>query len=75
MARFWPRPGDFDQWRDFAQASASAAAAIKAFNSAVFRNFRTAATLTAGFDTRLVLAGCRENLDQCEVFTIAAPHA
>lgn len=75
VARFWPRPGDFDQWRDFSQASASAAAAIKAFNGAVFRNFRTAATLTAGFDTRLVLAGCRDNLDQCEFFTIAAPHA
>ena len=75
VARFWPRPDEFNGWRDFDTAAAVAADAIKTFSDAVFRNFRTAATLTAGFDTRLVLAGCRDNISNCQFFTIAAPHA
>lgn len=75
VARFWPRPGEFEGWRNFDVAAAAAADAIKAFSDAVFRNFRTAATLTAGFDTRLVLAGCRDNIANCQFYTIAAPHA
>lgn len=75
VERFWPRPGEFDGWRDFATASSAAADAIKNFSDAVFRNFKTAATLTAGFDTRLVLAGSRGNIANCQFFTIEAPHA
>lgn len=75
VARFWPRPGDFDGWREFGPASTAAAEAMRDFSSAVIRNFKTATTLTAGFDTRLVLASCRENVDKCQFFTIAAPHA
>ena len=75
VERFWPRPGEFDGWRDFNTAAAAGADAIKAFTDAVFKNFKTAATLTAGFDTRLVLAGCRDNIANCQFFTIAAPYA
>ena len=74
-ARFWPRPDDVEGWRDFETASVAAADAMKAFSNAVFRNFKTATTLTAGFDTRLVLASCRDHSDECQFFTIAAPHA
>ena len=47
--------------------------AIRDFSHAVCRHFKTSATLTAGFDTRLVLASVREDLDQCEFFTVTAP--
>lgn len=73
--RFWPRIGDFATWRDFKTASTQAAEAIADFSNAVFRNFKTSATLTAGFDTRLVVAGCRENIDHCTFFTVTAPGA
>lgn len=75
VERFWPRPGEFDGWRDLPKAAAVAGDAIKAFSDAVFKNYKTAATLTAGFDTRLVLAGIGESRSQCQFFTIAAPHA
>lgn len=74
-SRFWPRLGEFDGWRDMAQASASAAEAIRKFSDAVCRSYDVGVTLTAGFDTRLVLAGCKDNLEGCRFFTIAAPHA
>ncbi|MDO9429853.1 MAG: hypothetical protein Q7T84_00985 [Phenylobacterium sp.] len=74
-ARFWPRLGEFDGWRDMGVAAADAADAIRTFNDAVFRSHDVAVTLTAGFDTRLVLAGCREHISAGQFFTIAAPLA
>lgn len=73
--RYWPRLGEFDGWRDMTAAAASAAEAIRKFSSAVCRSYDVGVTLTAGFDTRLVLASCRDHLADCRFFTIAAPHA
>jgi len=73
--RFWPRPGDFDQWRDFDVSAASAAMALTNFSAAANRTFEVAATMTAGFDSRLLLASCRTSLASCEFFTLEAPNA
>jgi hypothetical protein len=73
--RFWPRPGEFDGWRDFAPASDAAAAAIRRFTNAVCDDYTAGVSLTAGFDTRLVAAGCRERLSRCNFFTVDSPAA
>lgn len=73
--RFWPRAGDFDQWRDFDASVTTAATALTNFSAAANRAFKVAATMTAGFDSRLLLAGCRTSLPQCEFFTLEAPNA
>ena len=68
--RYWPRPGDFAVWRDKATAAKSAAQALRAFANAGCDEFRIAATLTAGFDSRLLVASCHERLERCYFFTI-----
>lgn len=73
--RFWPRPGDFAQWRDFDASVASAAKALTDFSAAAATTFKVAATMTAGFDSRLLLAACRTSLDRCDFFTLEAPNA
>lgn len=73
VSRFWPRSGDFDNWLELLPAARSAAEALRKFSNAACSRFAVAATLTAGFDSRLLAASCRESLDQCEFFTIQAP--
>lgn len=73
--RFWPRPGDFDEWRELEGSALSAAKALTDFSAAANREFRIAATMTAGFDSRLLLASCRTSLPACEFFTLEAPNA
>lgn len=68
--RFWPRPGDFDQWRDMAPAMDAAAAALREFARSANDRFRVAATLTAGFDSRLLVAACHDELARSAFFTI-----
>lgn len=71
--RFWPRPGDFRQWRSFEPAVEAAATALREFTNAACEEFDVAVTLTAGFDSRLLMASSRQALDRCEFFTIEAP--
>lgn len=73
--RFWPRKGDFDQWRNFDESVTSASKALTDFSAAANREFKVAATMTAGFDSRLLLASCRTSLDDCQFFTLEAPNA
>ncbi|MET3528130.1 hypothetical protein [Phenylobacterium koreense] len=73
--RFWPRPGEFSAWRNIDEASSRAAMALRGFSTATCREFNVAATLTAGFDSRLVLASCRESVSRCKFVTIEAPNA
>ena len=73
--RFWPRRGDFDEWRPFEPSVVAAAKALADFSAAANRRFRVAATMTAGFDSRLLLASCRASLSDCQFFTLEAPNA
>lgn len=73
--RYWPRAGDFGTWRDFDTSVDAAARAIERFSAAASRTFRVAVTLTAGSDSRLLLAGCRSGLSDYEFFTLDAPGA
>jgi hypothetical protein len=70
--RYWPRPGDFTPWRDLPAAADGAALALKAFTAAACDAFDVAVTMTAGFDSRLLLASCRDEIGRCEFFTLEA---
>lgn len=70
VARYWPRPGEFATWRSLPDAAARAADGLKAFVAAACEEFRVAATLTAGSDTRLLLSGFKDQLDRVEFFTL-----
>jgi hypothetical protein len=71
--RYWPRPEDFRSWKRFDDAVASITGALRDFTSAVCSEFRVAITLTAGFDSRLMLASARDVLSSCSFFTFTAP--
>jgi hypothetical protein len=72
--RFWPRRGDFAAWRDIEPAAAAAADALSDFCSAAARTFDVGVTLTAGFDSRLLMASCRRDVDRFGFFTLEAPN-
>jgi hypothetical protein len=67
--RHWPKPEDFRSWMPFEQGVARASEALSRFTSAVARNFSVALTMTAGNDSRLLLASARNVAAQCEFVT------
>lgn len=71
--RFWPRPGEFAQWRDFDEAVDVTAKAVTEFSAAASRAFKLGVTLTAGIDTRGLVASCRPVIDEVEFFTLLVP--
>lgn len=71
--RYWPRATDFATWRSFDSAVTTITSALQAFTTAACREFRVALSLTAGFDSRLLLAGARDALPACSFFTFTAP--
>jgi hypothetical protein len=70
--RFWPRAGEFDGWRDFDAGVEASARALNRYAEAATRAFDIGVTLTAGFDTRMLMAACRTSLDRCVFFTLAS---
>ena len=68
--RFWPQPGEFATWRNMTAAGNLAATALKSFVAAACDSFSIASTLTAGFDSRLILASCRDDISRCSFFTL-----
>jgi len=75
VSRFWPKSDDFKQWRPLNEATIDAAEALRKFSRAATGDFSVAVTMTAGFDSRLLLAGCRDVISNCQFFTLAAPGA
>jgi hypothetical protein len=71
--RYWPRVEDFQSWKRFDDAIAVITDSIRNFTGAVCNEFRLAITLTAGFDSRLMLASARDVLSACTFFTFTAP--
>lgn len=71
--RFWPKPGEFAQWRDFDEAVEVCAKSIAEFTAAASRRFKLGVTLTAGIDTRGLVASCRRVVDKVEFFTLLVP--
>jgi hypothetical protein len=67
--RFWPRPPVFAQEMEVEAAAALIAEALPAFVRAAAAEFRIGITLTAGFDSRLLLAAARDVTGRIEVFT------
>jgi hypothetical protein len=71
--RYWPRADDFNKWKPFDDAVATITGSLPDFTGAVCNEFRVAITLTAGFDSRLMLASARDVLPSCSFFTFTAP--
>lgn len=71
--RYWPRPEDFQSWKRFDDAVAVITDSLRDFTGAVCKEFRVGITLTAGFDSRLMLASGRDVLSSCSFFTFTAP--
>jgi hypothetical protein len=68
--RFWPR-APFAQGMEVEEAAAIMTEALPACVRAAAEEFHAGITLTAGFDSRLLLAAARGVLDRIEVFTTA----
>jgi hypothetical protein len=69
--RFWPRADEFSQDLGFEEATGSVARALESFLAAAADQFRLGITLTAGLDSRLLLAAARPVVDKVEFFTIS----
>lgn len=69
--RFWPRPDEFSQTMTVEEAATIIAADLSGFIRNAAEEFRIGITLTAGFDSRLLLAGARDVADRVEFFTTA----
>lgn len=70
VKRFWPKKDNIHIEIPMEDAAQSAASDIRAYVNATAVQFpKIAPTLTAGFDTRIILAACRDVREQCEFFT------
>lgn len=67
--RHWPRDM---AWLEFPAAVEQASSALLAFTTAAAKRFDLKIALTAGYDTRLVLASSRKAVSEVEYFTLAA---
>ena len=69
--RFWPRPDAFAQDLSVDAAAATVAHQLQRFMGAATKEFRVGLALTAGCDSRILLAAAREFLEEIEFFTFA----
>ena len=73
--RHWPRPKDFSSWMPVDDAVTTISTALRDFTTAACQEFDVAITLTAGFDSRLLLASAHDALASCSFVTMTAPGA
>lgn len=71
--RYWPRADSFARWLPLDQAAKRASTAMLQFTTLASREFRLALSLTAGFDSRLLMASARDSLARCSFYTFTAP--
>jgi len=68
--RFWPRPGDLDLDMGLEEAAKDCLTAMSGFIAAsVGQVGRVSPTLTAGFDTRILLAASKGSVGELDFFT------
>lgn len=70
--RFWPRPEDIGQSHTLEEAADIVADALRGYVNAAVQQFqRISPTLTAGFDSRVLMAACRDiPRNQLDFFTV-----
>lgn len=69
--RFWPHADEFSQDLGLEEATSRIARALGNFMVAAADQFRLGITLTAGLDSRLLLAAARPATEKVEFFTIS----
>lgn len=71
--RYWPTPDTFTFGTGLEEAAQDVAARLKAFMLAASSTLRVAVTLTAGFDSRILLAACNGATDRIGFITGGKP--
>lgn len=69
--RYWPTPADLVNEENSAAAAPIICRSLAGFVGAAFKQFRTSATLTAGYDSRMILMASREAREIASFFTVA----
>lgn len=67
--RVWPLAGEMKLGMEVSTAASQAAVALRGFVEAAAHQFRTALTLTAGYDSRILLAASRHVVPQMQFVT------
>ena len=70
--RFWPHVPDFALSAGLEDTADLTAQALTGFLNAVAVEYRTGITMTAGFDSRILIAAARQVRDKVEFFTIGS---
>lgn len=73
--RYWPRNFNMLAWIDTDTAIHNINSNLRIFTTAATNSFRVFHTLTAGYDSRLLLSACRDVTEKCGFFTIDVPGA
>ncbi len=73
--RFWPKVEGFRLDMSLGRAINTIAPALAGFSEAAAREMRIGITMTAGFDSRVLIAASRNVADRVEYFTFGAPGA
>lgn len=73
--RHWPVKPDNTKWINISQAVTSINTSLAQFTHAAINSFHAAHTLTAGYDSRLLLSACSAIKKDCHLFTLNAPGA
>lgn len=68
--RFWPREDRLGPPLGLAEGAAQAADAVKGMVEAVVRQYRTAISITAGFDSRMLVAASRDVCTRAGYYTV-----
>lgn len=70
VLRFWPKALTIDESMSTTCAAELIVESMSAFSQACFSSFPITQTLTAGYDSRLLLAVCRDFINEANFFTI-----
>lgn len=73
--RFWPHVANFQLSAGLSDTADLTADAMTGFLGAVAREYRTGITMTAGYDSRMLIAAARQVRDKVTFFTIGAAGA
>lgn len=72
ITRYWPKHFSIDDFIPFKAAVSAIAESIQGFTEGALTQLNASQTLTAGFDTRLLLAASRRLKDKASYFTLQA---
>lgn len=73
--RFWPREDEYEFGTPFEQCVEESARSVRSYIEACVDQYDCAMTLTAGYDSRVMLCAARNVIDRISLFTFDVPGA